>query len=468
MSSSAATTRQNPSAEVNQPEEEDISVLRDVLDELDRERSQRAELEAKVRTLLQGDDEKPAFKESAKISRKDFMALKTEKEGLLELLDALLSDTPAFQAANKTTSLPLHALRLLEIMPWDSRARQHAIGKEELYEWQFFQKQKKQSQWVQHIRQFPPHFRSLPVIQPKPGQETDLKRKGIFGDITYPPKHVVLTDAKLSYVVNIDKGYPLPDDGTSWEWVAGWRVDKHVETSEKERSMDCDDQGWSYAVKPSDFSVRELCWDNAADEKGNVVRPFRRRKWTRRRVLVSYPNASQPTLEYLRLLAENMRLGVSVTKLSDQLVETKTALTEKEAVLLETKEEARVEQDRLTTRIKKAEELLDELGLGPETEPDKKDNASLMVRADSFRKEHSEKIQKVWRQSSWNGSNKEEDNDGADKAMDIDQRFDWKRIARGPFSPNLLPGRKPSRDDTIISLEEPDDSFLKGDKNSLS
>lgn len=444
MSSSAAINQQEP--------EEEVSVLRDVLDELDRERSQRAELEAKVRALLQGEDEKPASKDSGGISRKDWIALKTEKDGLVELLDKLLSDTPAFQAANTTTSLPLHALRLLEIMPWDSRARQHAIGREELYEWQFYQKQKKQ--WVQNIRQFPPHFRSLPVIQPKPGQETDVKRKGLFGDIKYPPKHVVLTNAKLSCVVNIDKGYPLPDDGTTWEWVAGWRVDRHVEAVEKERSMDCDDQGWSYAVKPNDFSVRELCWDGATDEKGNLIRPFRRRRWTRRRVLVSYPNASQPTLEYLALLAENMRLGVSVTKLSDQLVETKTALTEKEAALLETKEEKRQEEEQLKTRIKKAEELLNELGLGQEIGVDKKDSASLLLRADSLRKEQAEKIQKVWRQSSWHGSSREDENDGTDKAtgMDTDQRFDWKRIARGPFSPARLPGRKAS-----LSLEEPEE-----------
>lgn len=452
----------------DQPEE-DASVLRDVLDELDRERSQRAELEAKVRSLIQGDDEKPASKKNGSISKIDYIALETEKEGLVELLDALLSDTPAFQAAsNKTTSLPMHALRLLEIMPWDSRSRQHAIGKEELYEWQFYQTQWKQPQWVQHLRHFPQQFRNLPIIQPT---ETDVKKKGIFGDITYPPKHVVLTDAKLSYIVNIDKGYPLPDDGTTWQWISGWRIDRHVETTDKERSMDCDDQGWSYAAKPSDFSVRELCWDAASDEKSNVVRTYRRRRWVRRRVLVSYPNASQPTLEYLRLLAENMSLGVNVTKLNDQLVETKTALTETEATLLETKEEAKLEQERLKARIKKAEELLNELGLGQELEVDKKDSASLLLRADSLRKEQAEKINKIWRQSSWNGPNKDDENGAvdkaADKAADSDQRFDWKRIARGPFTPSRPSVRKASLDDSLISLDEPEDPFLKGESSNL-
>ena len=454
-------------ASASNPEEDD-SVLRDVLEELDRERSQRAELEAKVRVLLQGDSKKN-HKASSKdiVSRKDWIALKTEKDGLVELLDALLSETPAFQAAKKTTSLPMHALRLLEIMPWDSRARQHAIGKEELYEWQVFQKQK--NQWVQHIRQFPPLFRNLPVVQPNPGQETDVKRKGIFGDIIYPPKHVVLTDAKLSYVVNIDKGYPLPDDGTTWEWVAGWRVDRHVQVLEKERSMDCDDQGWSYALNPTDFGVRELCWDGATDDNGDVIRPYRRRSWTRRRVLVSYPNASQPTLEYLQLLGENMRLAVSVTKLSDQLVTTKTALTEKEAELLETKEEKKVDAERFKKRIEKAEELLNELGICVESEGDKKEDASLLLKVDSLRKEQAEKIQNVWRSSSWNGSNsKEDDINVSGKAMESDQRFDWKRISRGGFmSPSLLPGRRTPRDDTIILLEEPEEQHAKqGEENT--
>jgi hypothetical protein len=458
----ASNQQQNPSAI-------DEGVLSDVLDQLDRERSQRAELEAKVRELVQNEkDSKPGAKGNGEISRKQFIALETEKEGLEELLDALLSDTPAFQAANKTTSLPLHALRLLEIMPWDSRSRQHAIGKEELYEWQFYQQQKKQ--WIQQIRQFPSQFRNLPIIQPKPGEEADFKRKGIFGDVTYPPKHVVLTDAKLSYVVNIDKGYPLPDDGTEWQWVSGWRVDKHVEVLEKERRMDCDGQGWSYAIKPSDFSVRELCWDSAADEKGTVLRPYRRRRWTRRRVLVSYPNASQPTLEYLRLLAENMRLGVNMTKLSDQLVETKTSLTEREAELLETKERNRIEEKRLKTRLKKAEDLLNEIGLGQDLEADKKDNdGSLLVRAECLRKEQTEKIQKVFRQSSWHGSSREDEEvDGTVKAVETDQRFDWKRIARGPFSPARMPVGKPSRDDTaLLSLnetEEPQSTQKQGER----
>ena len=451
-------------------EHEDNSVLRDVLDELDRERTQRAELEAKVRLLLQNEskhDHTRSREPKRDVSRKDLIALQTEKDGLVELLDAILGDKPAFHAAAKSSSLPLHAVRLLEIMPWDPRARQHALGTEELYEWQFFQK----NQWVQNIRQFPPFFRHLPVIEPKRGQEQDVKKKGIFGDLKSPPKHVVLTDAKLTHVVNIDKGYPLPnDDGVTWEWVAGWRVDRHVTVLEQQRAMDCDDKGWTYARVPQDFATRELCWDTATGEDSIVIRPYRRRKWTRPRFLVSYPNASQRTLEYLRLLGENMRLSVSVTKLSDQLVETKTALTETEQRLLESKEESRAELERMRTKLRDADALFDALELGLKREEAQKDDASpktTFQHVDYLRKHGEEKIQKIWKSSARNA-----DSTGVERDAEGDLGFDWKRfghstgsiiehIKNSPTllehiknSPGLLARRKVSLDDEIKSTEE--------------
>jgi hypothetical protein len=442
-------------------EHEEDGVLRDVLDELDRERSQRAELEAKVRLLLQNQEEKKESPSSRKqkgdVSKKDWIALQTEKDGLVELLDAILGDKPAFLAASKLSSLPLHAVRLLEIMPWDPRARQHAIGMEELYEWQFFHK----NVWVQNIRQFPFFFRHLPIVQPKPGQEEHVRKKGIFGDLTAPPKHVVLTDAKLTHVVNIDKGCPLPDDDVTWEWVAGWRVDRHVAVTENKRTMDCDDQGWSYAREPKDFHTRELCWDSATGENRDVIRPYKRRKWTRPRVLVSYPYASQRTLEYLRLLGENMRLGVSVTKLSDQLVETKTALTETEERFLVTKEESRAELENMRTKLKDTEALFDDLELGLKHQEGRNDDSfkTKFLHVDNLRKEQAEKIQKLFRASSWNGSKTDDDTMGVHD--DGDHGFDWKRIGRGTGSlleniknsPGLLARRKTSHDDGIRSTQ---------------
>jgi len=67
------------------------------------------------------------------------------------------------------------------------------------------------------------------------------------------------------------------------------------------------------------------------------IRKLRRRKWTRRRILVDYPYASERTQQYLRLLAENAKLSVTVDKVSDQLVETKLKLTETEEKLAQTK-----------------------------------------------------------------------------------------------------------------------------------
>jgi hypothetical protein len=394
-----------------------------------------------------------------------------------------------------------------------------------LYEWQFFHK----NVWVQSIRQFPPFFRHLPIIQPQPGQEEHVPKKGIFGDLTSPPKHVVLTDAKLSHVVNIDKGYPLPDDDVTWEWVAGWRVDRHVTVTEKQRTMDCDDQGWSYARDPKEFQTSELCWDSAASEKGEIIRPYRRRKWTRPRVLVSYPYASQRTLEYLRILGENMRLGVSViklsdqlvetktalteteerllvtkeesraelenmktklkdtgalfdasqrtleylrllgentrlgaslTKLNDQLVETKTALTETEGQLLVTKEESRAELENMKTKLKDIETLFDELELGLKHQEVQDDDSTKtnFLDVDNLRKEQAERIQKLFRASSWNGSKTDGDSMGVHD--EGDHGFDWKRIKRGTGSlleniknsPGLLARRKSSHDEGIRSI----------------
>jgi hypothetical protein len=59
--------------------------------------------------------------------------------------------------------------------------------------------------------------------------------------------------------------------------------------------------------------------------------------------LQDYPFASERTKEYLKLLAENARLNVTVNKISEQLIETKSALTETEGELLRIKAELHVQ-----------------------------------------------------------------------------------------------------------------------------
>lgn len=67
----------------------------------------------------------------------------------------------------------------------------------------------------------------------------------------------------------------------------------------------------------------------ASDSQYNI----RRRKWIRRRILTDYPLASERTRQYLKLCAENARLFMTATKLSEQLGQTKHALTDAEARL---------------------------------------------------------------------------------------------------------------------------------------
>ena len=112
-------------------------ILSAVLDELDRERSQRRQLEVQVQTLRD---------EQAKISNvldsqqtiitttRNMVSLQTERDGYRELIDALTAENKAISAARTAsrTTLPLHVVRLLEIMPWDIRANHHAAATEEV------------------------------------------------------------------------------------------------------------------------------------------------------------------------------------------------------------------------------------------------------------------------------------------------------------------------------------------------
>jgi hypothetical protein len=214
-------------------------------------------------------------------------------------------------------------------------------------------------------------------VQPKPtGSETDAAIRRLFPET--PPKHCVLTNDAATKVFNLDRGFTLlpKNDGAEWEWVSGWRIDTHTmdestgPTSLKHK-IDCDQDGWSYAADPQHFvtSPTELCWDNAAinqqtnestDANAPTVPPrlFRRRRWARQRALKSYPHASEMTLHYLRLLSENARLSVMNTKLSDQLVQTKTKLTTTEDDMVSTKADYEQELASLTRELQVREEMI--------------------------------------------------------------------------------------------------------------
>ena len=204
-------------------------------------------------------------------------------------------------------------------------------------------------------------------------------------------EHRILTNERITVLYDADAGLPLSQqDGGTWEWLGSWRISKHETTMisasnrctvaaaattteaelEAQKRSDCDEQGWSYVVEPHDFllGLPDMIWDNPGQEddanvaansaatdsttirsnksndaaSSNIIpmpkRTFRRRRWIRQRILVDYPHASESTRQYLQLLKENARLSAAATKISDQLVETKAALTESEEKLMEARD----------------------------------------------------------------------------------------------------------------------------------
>ena len=415
-------------------EEEDL--LRDVLDELDKERTKRAQVEADLRQVhqsyqslqeqmvqMQQQQQQQSSthkkeKEQAEVSRHAFLAMEAQVKGFQQIVDALTLGKPAIAAAAKCTAtksssgsssqavarhhpktLPLHVVRLLEVLPWDPRAREHIFGTEVIYEWQVYEPNQQGSattgkgdwNWQYHMRYFPARFKNLPLaktITPARKSSDGGNTSSSSADATTllqflaggavadkihskVSKHGVLTDARVAHILKIEEGYPLPADGGQWEWVGGWRIEKRVvqnatpaaatTTTTTKHRVDCDDDGWSYASKVQDFeeSPTELVWDNpGTTSKGVVTRKIRRRQWTRQRVLVDYPFCSERTKQYLKLVAENARLTITANKMSDQLVETKTKLTETEEAMMQLKEETSLQIAKLTSEIKQQQELL--------------------------------------------------------------------------------------------------------------
>jgi hypothetical protein len=478
---------------VTEQEDSDEGVLRDILSELDRERTRRAELEAQIRVLtdvLKGQDtsaaaaatgntvtseeisssepssdcrpnqeeEEVATESEVSAARHRVLALEVQVNGLQRLVNALTAGKPALANAStaassealtslsasapdpaaasltRPTMLPLHTLRLLEIIPWE--AHEHIHGADVLYEWQVMVKidphhhpsSSSSWTWQSQLRYFPTWFaKDLPVVTPE-GAEDGKRSKGrteqpasashqrssllefLAGAGTSSSagggggsgtteartsKGIVgttITDENLTFLYNLEGGYPLPSEGT-WEWIGGWRVvlkkrsplvtgaasaksaDHHLATTH----LDCDSDGWSYASEPKHFvTAPEMVWDSPFDrrtaENGGAldyhhddlglrslsttpesvvdpVRTFRRRKWIRRRILVDYPHASERTREYLKVLADTARLSVTLDKVSNQLVETKTRLTETEAELMRVKSELLMRESELQAAL---------------------------------------------------------------------------------------------------------------------
>ena len=65
---------------------------------------------------------------------RDIKSLKAERDGLVDIIDALTTENNAIALAknNDKNTLPLHMVQMLEIMPWDERAAGFASAIDEV------------------------------------------------------------------------------------------------------------------------------------------------------------------------------------------------------------------------------------------------------------------------------------------------------------------------------------------------
>ena len=369
--------------------QQEESVLAEILVELDRERHRRAEMEAKVRVLEEElhserrrndatnlESQKSKNKNGSKSppSARDIARVEAERDGYKQIVEALTNDRPAFSASmkyhddtmnghkgndgssrirqrqqNEIQQLPIHIVRLLEVMPWDARAQSYVYGHEQVYEWQVMGAgDKSTSSWKKELNHFPKFFKSLPVSLPSNGktiqQQQHLATAFAMTEVIAPPKRCVLTNLDVTQLLNIDKGYPLPDDGGDWMWISNWQVEK---------TNDTDAEGWSYSNDYQIMASSTYYNEFIPPTKGQPAIVRRRRKWMRRRMLFNYPYASTMTQEYLKLLSQKAILDVTLDKLSSQLVDTKMGLTTNEA-------ERFAFEERTNARIRQLEHEINE------------------------------------------------------------------------------------------------------------
>jgi cell division protein FtsB len=481
---------------------QDEGVLHDVLQELDKERTRRAELEAQIRDLQLGLADKKSVEEDHQvISRRAFVAMETQVAGYQDIVHAVTSHRPAIAAAAAASpdqfgssstiprrghkppvTLPLHVVRLLETIPWDIRAREHIFGREEVYEWQVYDDRDKQ--WQSQLKYFPVIFKSLPFTKPTPRKagEDEINAVDHHDDpaniADHPQghnlllflagggpdksasgsRHGVLTDERVSRFLNITSGYPLPQDGGVWEWIGAWRLEKRSPSSAL--PLNCDKDGWSYGNDTQDFLVKDRRSTNAiSDTPGdNNYRKLRRRKWCRQRILVDYLHVSEQTRQYLKLLAENARLQTTSSKICNQLVETKVVLTETEDTLMQTKTDLQKEVNTLKQKITEQDDILKSLKGGSNDDTwDSQVNG--VVKNDQANELGSKLTQ--WVTSSVRKkplkpksdlkdvSHKDTLDDTIGQSVGLDESprsFDWKKLGRGPFRNKVkeLQGRKVS------------------------
>lgn len=368
------------STEVPQLMQQEEGVLRDVLDELDKERSKRAELEAKVRALEAAQE--------ASSSQRELLVLKYEVEGYKQIINELTASKPALLMTTRQCTIPFHIIRLLEILPWDPRAHDFIFRNDNLYEWQIHI----DKEWQSQLKYFPAAIRNLPIVKAVSAKSNDPRNLDLSipspfnpmarvhassslqsmdqvssnatrhdpdgshhhnpllatlagGKPRFPPPLTVMTDLSVSRVYHTpNDDYPLPRSSANmgtWEWIGTWEPEvRQPRVGDDERQ----ENGWVYGstIQQVTSQFKEIDGDRLRDAtamNGNPIprRLLRCRRWARRRVLVEYPHMCDSTGAYLRQLADRSQLAARCRVLTEQLRESQTDLTQAEEDLVMTR-----------------------------------------------------------------------------------------------------------------------------------
>ncbi|GFH47464.1 hypothetical protein CTEN210_03939 [Chaetoceros tenuissimus] len=245
----------------------------------------------------------------------DFKTLTMERDEYLSLVNALTCDNRALvlSAQNEPGTLPLYQTRLLEISPWDERAQSYMSAIDEVYQWQCYDE--KTETWSDQKILHTPIFQSLPI-----GNERNVLNT--LAKLHYGNSIVekACTDINVTHVVRLEDN-PESLQG-SWTWANNWSPDLNFAVMNE-----MDSEGWVYSKDMYSLMNGKFTRESSLDIS---KQPFRRRKLSRKRVLVGYPGINPSTRHILALNKNNAQITTAVTKLSHQINDMQHRLIQKD------------------------------------------------------------------------------------------------------------------------------------------
>jgi len=142
--------------------------------------------------------------------------------------------------------------------------------------------------------------------------------------------NAVLTNHDATKILHPHLDFSLPPYGT-WKWIGAWKVDF------QEQIVPTSPNGWSYSADIKDLISNNTSQCFASPNSFSNIVPFakyRRRRWIKQCVLISYPCIGENAKHFLSLMAYNAFLSLTVDKLTAQLLDMQANLTETEESLL--------------------------------------------------------------------------------------------------------------------------------------